>query len=297
MPASQAVTVGFIGLGVMGEPMCRNLALKSGRPVIAFDLDPAPMERLAADGVRGGGSVGEVAKAASVILLSLPGGPEVDRVVRGPDGLLAHGQAGQTVVDMSTAPVALDRAIAAELAGAGIDFADAPVARTRQAARDGTLSITVGATPEVFARLRPLLGCMGSDVLHCGPVGCGQVVKLMNNMVLFQTVVAVAEAMAIGARAGVDEGLLLQALSNGSADSFALRNHGMKAMLPRAFPDMAFPTVYAIKDATYALELAQAAGVDACGAKLALETLRRSSAAGQGGVYFPALLRLVAEEI
>jgi hypothetical protein len=116
-------------------------------------------------------------------------------------------------------------------------------------------------------------------------------------MVLFQTVNALAEALALGRRAGVEPALLFDALSKGSADSFALRNHGMKAMLPRAFPDMAFPTVYAIKDATYALELAQAAGVDACGAKLALETLRRSSAAGQGGVYFPALLRLVAEEI
>jgi len=297
MPSDDGMTIGFIGLGVMGEPMCRNLALKSGHSVIAFDQEPAPLQRLAAVGVHAAGNLREVAEAASVILLSLPGGPQVDRVVRGPDGLLAHGRRGQTVVDMSTAPVELDRAIAADLAAAGIDFADAPVARTRQAARDGTLSITVGALPEVFARLQPLLACMGNDVLHCGSVGCGQVVKLMNNMVLFQTVAALAEAMAIAGKAGVDEALLLRALSNGSADSFALRNHGLKAMLPRDFPEIAFPTDYAIKDASYALDLAQATGVDARGARLALETLQRSSEAGQGGLYFPALLRLVAGEI
>jgi len=221
----------------------------------------------------------------------------VEKVIRGPEGLLAHGRAGQVIVDMSTAPVDLDRALAAELAAAGIDFADAPVARTRQAAHDGTLSITFGAAPHLYDRLMPILSCMGSDVLHCGPVGCGQVVKLMNNMVLFQTVNALAEAMAIGAKAGVDEALLLQALGNGSADSFALRNHATKAMLPRQFPEVAFPTDYAIKDATYALDLADSAGIDARGALLALETLQRSSEAGQGGLYFPALLRVVAGEV
>lgn len=297
MPTEDGTTIGFIGLGVMGEPMCRNLAERSGHPVIAFDLDPAPLKRLENAGVRAATSLRDIAGAASVILLSLPGGPEVERVVRGPDGLLAHGRAGQVIVDMSTAPVDLDRALAADLAAAGIGFADAPVARTRQAARDGTLSITVGAAPDLYARLLPILSCMGSDVLHCGPVGCGQVVKLMNNMVLFQTVGALAEAMAIAARAGVDEALLLRALGNGSADSFALRNHAMKAMLPRQFPEIAFPTDYAIKDAGYALDLARWAGIDARGARLALETLQRSSAAGQGGLYFPALLRLVAGEI
>ena len=289
--------IGFIGLGVMGEPMCRNLALAQDRPVIAFDLAPAPLGRLATEGVRVAAGLDEIADAASVIFLSLPGGPEVDRVMRGPGGLMEQARHGQVIVDMSTAPVDLERALAGELSARGAGFADAPVARTRQAARDGTLSITVGATPEIFAQIEPLLACMGSDVLHCGPVGCGQVVKQMNNMVLFQTVAALAEAMAIGKRSGVSEELLLTALANGSADSFALRNHAMKAMLPRDFPEIGFSTDYAIKDATYALELAEAAGVDARGARLALETLQRSSAAGQGGVYFPALLRLISDEL
>jgi 3-hydroxyisobutyrate dehydrogenase-like beta-hydroxyacid dehydrogenase len=291
-----AAEIGFVGLGVMGEPMCRNLALKSGRTVIAYDLDPEPLDRLAADGVKPAASLEEIAARAAVVILSLPGGPEVERVVRGPEGLLAHARPGQTVVDMSTAPVELERALAAELAAGGAGYADAPVARTSQAARDGTLSITVGATPEVFRAIRPILACMGSDILHCGPAGCGQVVKLMNNMVLFQSVVALAEAMAIGAASGVGEALLLEALGNGSADSFALRNHAIKAMLPRSFPGDAFSTDYALKDIGYALDLAGQTGIEARGAELARDTLRRSSAAGHGGVYFPALVRLTAGE-
>jgi len=290
-------SVGFIGLGVMGEPMCRNLAQKSGAPVIAYDVRPEPLARLAAAGVQAAGSLAEVAAAADLIFLSLPGGPQVEAVMRGPGGLIEAAREGQIIVDPSTAPVELDRALAQELAARGARLADAPVARTRQAAQDGTLAISVGATPELFDEIRPALLCMGTEVLHCGPVGCGQVVKQMNNMVLFQTVVAIAEAIAIGGKAGVDEALLVQAMSNASADSFALRNHGLKAMLPRAFPETAFPTDYAIKDVSYALALADQVGIDARGAKLARETLERSSAAGQGGLYFPALIRLVAGEI
>ena len=285
-------TLGFIGLGVMGEPMCRNLAERSGREVMAFDPRPEPLERLAAGGVRAASAV-EIGEAAEVVFLSLPGGPEVESVVR---GLLPTACAGQIIVDTSTAPVAVERELAAQVASAGAAYADAPIARTRAAAREGTLSITVGAEPDVYAAIEPLLRCMGSDVLHCGPVGCGQVVKLMNNMVLFQTVVALAEAMAVARRAGVEEKLLLQALSHGSADSFALRNHGMKAMLPRNFPESAFPTDYAIKDIAYALDLARQTGVEARGALLAREVLERSSAAGQGRAYFPALIRLLEGE-
>ena len=279
--------LGFVGLGVMGEPMCRNLAEKSGREVLAFDTRPQPLGRLAGAGVRPAGSVEEVGRAAEVVFLSLPAGPEVEAVVR---ALQPVAQPGTVIVDTSTAPVALERALATELAARGAAYAAAPVARARAAAEAGTLSITVGAEPDIFAAVEPLLRCMGSDVLHCGPVGCGQVVKLMNNMVLFETVVALAEAMVVARRAGVEEGLLLEALSNGSADSFALRNHAMKAMRPRDFPEAAFPTDYAIKDVTYALELAAETGVEARGARLAREILEQSSA------YFPALIRLIEGE-
>jgi 3-hydroxyisobutyrate dehydrogenase-like beta-hydroxyacid dehydrogenase len=288
-----AGTVGFIGLGVMGEPICRNMLRKSGRDFLVFDLSEAPLQRLAADGARLAPGIATVAAAADLLFLSLPGGREVEAVCRAPDGLLAQARPGQIIVDMSTMPVALTRTLADEFAAKGAVFCDAPVARTRQAAIDGTLSIMVGADETIYETIRPLLDHAASEVTLCGPVGCGQIVKIMNNMVLFQTVVALAEALSIGGKAGIDEKVLLETMSKGSSDSFALRNHGMKAMLPRNFPDEAFPTDYALKDVSYALELARDVGIVAEGAQLASDMLKRSSEAGNGKAYFPALIRLL----
>ena len=155
---------------------------------------------------------------------------------------------GWTIVDCSTAPVSLARQLYAEFEGKACAFADAPVARTRQAAIDGTLSIMVGATDATFARIEPLLRTMASEVTHCGEAGAGQAVKILNNMILFQTGVALAEALTIARANGIDGKVLYETLTKGSADSFALRNHGMKAMLPGVFPERAFSTTYALKD-------------------------------------------------
>ena len=283
-------TIGFIGVGVMGEPMCRNLAAKSGAAVIAWDIDPQPLQRLAVDGVATASSIAEIAEAAGVILLSLPGGEQLEEVCA---ELLGHSRADQVVIDTSTSPVALSRGMATRFNAVGVDYADAPIARTRQAAQDGTLSIMVGATPDLFDRIRPWLDCMAADVTRCGEVGAGQVAKLMNNMVLFQTVVALAEALSVARRAGVDGGVLFEVLSKGSADSFALRNHGMKALLPGDFPERAFSTDYARKDLAYAVQLAGELGLDPQGARNAAAILGASSDAGFGANYFPALLKVI----
>ena len=197
---------------------------------------------------------------------------------------------------MSTCPVAIARKAAAALAEKGMIFADAPVARTRQAAIDGTLSIMVGSDDETFETLRPYLAAAATDITHCGGIGTGQVVKLLNNMLLIQSVVALGEALTIGERAGVDRALLVDTLSKGSADSFALRNHVKKAMLPRDFPVGAFGTDYATKDIAYALELANDAGVKSPAGELAKEMLEKTSAAGYGAEYFPVLLKLIEGE-
>jgi 3-hydroxyisobutyrate dehydrogenase len=290
---SDGQTIGFIGLGVMGEPMCGNLLAKSGAAIVAYDISPAPMERLRAAGAAVGSSVADVARRSDVVFLSLPGGAQVGAVCEGEEGLLARARPGQTIVDLSTSPVSLARDLARRFGEKGADFADAPVARTREAAQKGTLSVMVGATPEVFARLEPLLRCMASDVTHCGAAGAGQLVKIANNMVLFQNVNAIAEALAIGRRAGVDPAVLLGTLAKGSADSFALRNHGMKAMLPGVFPERAFSTEYALKDLGYALELARAEGIKLRGAELLAEILRETIASGHGREYFPVLAKVV----
>ena len=225
-------TLGFIGLGVMGEPMCGHLARRSGRPVLAHDLRPEPLTRLAADGVRPA-QLAEIAEKCDLILLSLPDGKAVAAVVA---ALEPHLSPGQCVVDTSTSSVALTREIGARLTARGIGYADAPVARTREAAARGELSIMVGATDAVFAHMRPVLETMGTDVTHCGGIGCGQVVKILNNMLVFQHTAALAEAMAIGRRNGVPPEMLLPTIAKGSGDSFVLRSHGMKSMLPARFP-------------------------------------------------------------
>jgi hypothetical protein len=284
-------TLGFIGTGVMGEPMCRNLAAKSGRRVLAWDLSPAPLARLREAGVGTAASPAELAAQASILFLCLPGGAQLHSLCEGQ--LLAAARKGLTIVDLGTSGVGLTRDLAQRFAARGADYADAPIARTREAAQKGTLSITVGAAPAVFERIAPLLRCLGTDITHCGGVGSGQVVKILNNMVLFQTVNALAEALALGRRAGVDSALLFDALSKGSADSFALRNHGMKAMLPGAYPERAFSVEYAAKDNGYALELGRETGVELRGAQLLAGLLEEARAAGLGAAYWPAIARIV----
>ena len=288
---SESQSLGFIGTGVMGEPMCRNLAAKSGWRVIAWDPQPEPLERLRAQGVLIAGSPGEVAAQAEVLFVCLPGGAQLKQLCE--SALLPAARKGLTLVDLGTSGVALSRELARRFAARGTDYADAPIARTREAAQKGTLSITVGASREVFARIEPLLRCMGSDVTHCGGVGNGQAVKILNNMVLLQTVNALAEALALGRRAGVEPALLFEALSKGSADSFALRNHGMNAMLLGAYPERAFSVAYAAKDNGYALELGRETGVRLRGAQLLAEVLEEAKAAGFGDAYWPVISRVV----
>jgi 3-hydroxyisobutyrate dehydrogenase len=287
--AAPISTIGFIGLGVMGEPMCGHLARRSGIPIVAFDLRAEPLARVAEHGVKAG-SLEQIAAGCDVILLSLPDGKAVAKVI---DQLEPHLRAGQCVVDTSTSSVELTRQIGARLTAKGIQYADAPVARTREAASRGELSIMVGATPETFARIKPILETMGTDVTHCGPIGCGQVVKILNNMLVFQHCGALAEAIAIGRRNGVPADVLLPTMAMGSGDSFVLRNHGMKAMLPGVFPERAFSTRYAMKDLSYALEMAEASGLDMEAAKLTMERLKKADQAGYGDQYHPVVLKVI----
>jgi 3-hydroxyisobutyrate dehydrogenase-like beta-hydroxyacid dehydrogenase len=287
--------LGFVGLGVMGEAMCRNLARKSGARVIAYDVRPEPLAALKADGVEAAASPAAVAARAETTFLCLPGEPQVRAVCLGAGGVVAGLRAGQTLVDMSTCPVALARELAQAAATRGADFLDAPVARTAQAARDGTLSIMVGGEAAVFERLRPLLACMGSEVTHCGAAGAGQVVKLMNNMVVAQTVVALAEALAVARASGVvDPRVLFETLAKGSADSFVLRNHGMKSLLPDRHPtEGAFPTSYIVKDLSYALGLAESCGLTLRQATTTKQLMDETAAAGYAREYYTAVLRVI----
>lgn len=282
-------TIGFIGLGVMGEAMCRNIVKADSWAVIAHDLNPEPLARIEKNGAKAATSAQEVAQGADLVISCLPGGNEVRQLLLGPSGLIEQVGDGQIVIDMSTSPPALMQEIAAAANERGAHFADAPVARTRQAAVDGTLSIMVGADKPLFDAIRPVLSTMGRDIVHCGATGAGQVVKIMNNMVVFQTVAALNEAVSIAERAGVSGDLLFETMSNASGDSFVLRSHGMKSILPQDYPEMAFSAKYAAKDLAYALEMAKEHGVRAPGAAHVAELLAEAIEAGDGDLYFPVI--------
>lgn len=290
-------TVGFIGLGVMGEPICRNLARKLGdtgaERLLVHDLSPDPVERLVAEGAQRAPDLQALVRVADLVLMSLPGEPEVEAVVLGDGGLAEAVRPGTIVVDLSTTPVGLTRSLAARLKRSDVDLVDAPVARTRAAAEAGTLAIMLGGEPAALDAVVPFLATAATDIARCGGSGCGQMVKILNNMVLFETVHALAEALAIARRGGLDGTILFEALANGSADSFALRNHGMKAVLPGDFPRRAFSVAYAAKDLDYALDLAEAAGVPAPGAEAVRDAFRRAAAAGFADDYWPVISQVV----
>lgn len=288
-------TIGFIGLGVMGNGMCRNLARKSGKRVVAHDAVPDALDAVREAGAEGVRSVAEVAAEADIIFLSLPGKEQVQEVCVGEGGLLETGRSGQTVVDFSTIPVRQARELGERFFGRGIDFADSPVARGREAAQKGTLSVMIGATSKVYERVLPFLQCVATDISYCGAVGTGQVLKLTNNMLVFTHVVALAEAMTAGQRAGVEPDRLLNILSKGSGDSFVLRNHGMKAMLTRQFPSPAFSSDYVLKDLDYILEMGADNDVVLGCAELIRGYYRSAVDRGFGDEYFPAVMKVIEQ--
>src|SRR5438477_1615263 len=285
--------IGFIGVGVMGEPICRHLASKSGKEVRAYDTNPEPLERLKAHGVKPMEGVREVAEKSEMVFLSLPGAVEVKQVCVGRASLLIHQRPGTYIIDLSTTPVALTRDLEARFSARGIHFIDAPVARTRAAAEEGKLSVMVGCKESLFPRVKPLLEHFASEITRCGPAGAGQAMKLINNMVLFQNVVALAEALAVIRKLGLDPAKALEVLSKGSADSFALRHHAIQAMLPNKFPEKAFSVEYALKDVSYALELAKIARIELSGLKNAKALLEKAAAAGHTTEYFPVIAKLI----
>ncbi|MEZ5931241.1 MAG: NAD(P)-dependent oxidoreductase [Alphaproteobacteria bacterium] len=287
--------LGFIGLGVMGEPMCRNL-INAGRwRVTAYDRQPEPLARLQGHGARAAASPKALIETVDLVITCLPGGREVRELFLGPERLIDHLDKGQILIDMSTSPPSLMRELAEATTARGALFADAPIARTRQAAADGTLAIMVGAEPALFDVIEPVLAAMGSDVMHCGAPGAGQVIKIMNNMVLFQTVQALAEAITLAEGAGVDGKVLFETMTKGSGDSFALRNHGMKSLLPETYPERAFSVRYAAKDLAYALEMAGEQGVVASGAESVAKRFEQAIAAGHGDAYFPVIRKLIGD--
>ena len=285
--------IGFIGLGVMGSGIAKNIAAKSGLRVFVWDEQPETLAKAQDYNCTPASSLKDLIETVDLIGVCLPSGANLEALCNGDGGALAHIRPGQIFVDFGTSPVKLTRELAARFGERGAAYADAPIARGREAAQLGTLSITVGATDQIFNAIAPILNCAGTDVLHCGDVGCGQIVKIMNNMILVQNVVALAEGLATARAAGLRDDVLLKALQSGSADSYALRNHGMKAMWPGEFPKRAFSTRYALKDVGYAIDLGKEADLDLTGAKTSRALLEKAIDAGFDQDYWPVLLKVI----
>jgi len=219
--------IGFIGLGLMGTPMAKNL-LKAGYDLKVHDINRKAVDEAVGLGAKGDLSPKEVAASAEAIFLSLPGDSEVEEVILGKGGILEAERPGSVVVDMSTISPLTAKRMAEALQKHGMEMLDAPVSGGQEGAREGSLTIMVGGKPEVFERMHPVLQKLGKNVTHIGGHGAGQVAKAANQIIVGLTIEAVAEALVFASKAGVDPEKVRKALLGGYAQSRVLELHGRR---------------------------------------------------------------------
>ncbi len=251
-------TVGFVGLGIMGRPMLRNL-IKAGHTVVAFGRTPAKLDAAVAGGAQCCSSNADVGARAEIVITMLPDGPEVEEVVLGPDGILSGSKPGSLIIDMSSISPLVSQRIAAACAQKGVDFLDAPVSGGEPKAVDGTLAIMVGGKPEVFSKAEPILKCMGSTVTLTGPVGAGNTTKLANQIMVACNIAAMGEALALATRCGLNPEVVVNAVKAGLAGSAVLNTKG-PMLIARNFKP-GFRIDLHQKDLRNALETAEANSV------------------------------------
>jgi 2-hydroxy-3-oxopropionate reductase len=218
-------TVGFVGLGIMGRPMLRNL-LKAGHTVIAYGRNAEKLDACVADGAERGASNSDVGARASIVFTMLPDGPQVEEVVLGEGGILEESKPGSLIVDMSSINPLVSQKIAEVCAAEGVDFLDAPVSGGEPKAIEGTLAIMAGGREESFRKAEPFLKCMGSSVTLTGGVGAGNVTKLANQIMVACNIAAMGEALALSTRCGLDPEVVLNAVKGGLAGSAVLNAKG-----------------------------------------------------------------------
>ena len=284
--------IGFIGLGAMGGPMAKNL-VKSGYALSVYDIVPEKMTPLVEDGAAGAASCKQAAEEADVVITMLPSSPHVREAVLAADGVIEGIRPGSVLVDMSTIDPVTTKDIATKLSERGVTMLDAPVARGVPAAVAGTLAIFVGGDESTFLELKPLLLAMGKDIDYAGDIGSGEVVKLVNNLILSVNVCALAEGLVLGIKAGVKPEVLFDALSQGSANSFALQNHFKNFVYKGKFEEGVFPVEYMIKDISLALRTAESSHVPQYFGALALQTYEAAAASGLGELYYPVVAKVM----
>ena len=289
MKINRIKKIGFIGLGVMGMSMFRNLSKSNKYEVNGFDIDKEKMNRT---DLKKSISIEEIFKKNDLIITCLPGGAQVEELFF-KKKMINFVREKQIIVDMSTSQPQLMVKISNNIKNKDAFFVDAPIARTRQAAIDGTLAIMVGSQKEIFDIVKPVFELMGSDVMYCGNIGSGQFTKILNNMILFQNVLALTEACQIAENYDLNVEQLFQNISKCSGASFALKNHGLKSIVKNYYPKRAFSVEYAKKDLSYAIELAENKNITLRGCKNINDLFSNAIDEGYGDLYFPVIKKII----
>ena len=271
--------LGFVGLGIMGRPMARNL-LKAGYPLTVWNRSRPGIDALVEAGADEAGSAGAVAERSDVVITIVGDSPDVERVALGEGGIIEGAHEGLVHVDMSTISPSVTRSIAGRYAEAGVEMLDAPVSGGEQGAIEGTLSIMAGGRQETFERCRAVLEVLGRKLVYCGPSGSGQVVKLCNQVVVGLNNLAMGEALVLAAKAGVDPATMVEAVSAGAGSSWALQNLAPRILSGDFRPG--FKVSHQQKDLRLALELANQRSAPLPGTALVHQLFAALEAEGLG---------------
>jgi 2-hydroxy-3-oxopropionate reductase len=278
--------IGFIGLGIMGKPMAKNL-LAAGYPLTVHSRSPGPVDEVVAAGASRADGPAAVATSSDVTITMLPDTNDVQDVLTGAAGVLEGAAAGSLVIDMSSIDPAPTREMAETFAKRDVAMVDAPVSGGERGAIDGTLSIMIGGDADAVARAEPIFDVLGKTIVHVGPSGAGQVTKACNQLVVAATIEAVAEALLLAERSGVDPAKVREALLGGFAGSKILDVHGQR-MLDRAF-DPGFRIRLHRKDARIIEDAAADTGTPIPSFAIVAAQLQRALEDGDGELDHSAL--------
>jgi len=280
--------IGFIGLGIMGKPMSRNL-LKAGYELVVFNRSKGAVNELVAAGAKAAENPREVAEQAEIVITMLPNSPHVREVVLGEAGVIEGAAKGSVVIDMSSIAPLVSREIAARLAEKGIEMLDAPVSGGEPKAIEGTLSVMVGGKKEIFDKCLPVMKAMASSVVLVGSAGAGNVAKLANQIIVALNIAAISEALVLAAKAGADPDLVYQAIRGGLAGS-AVLDAKAPLIMDRKF-NPGFRIDLHIKDLNNVLETSHSIGVPLQLTASVMEIMQALKVDGLGDADHGSLVR------
>jgi 2-hydroxy-3-oxopropionate reductase len=287
-----AQVIGFIGLGIMGRPMARNL-LKAGYPLVVHSRSRGPVDEIAGAGAKVGTSARDVAAQSDVLITMLPNSPDVEQVVLGRDGVIEGARPGLVLLDMSTISPLVSQKIGAALAAKSVQMLDAPVSGGEKGAIDGVLSIMVGGDKAVFDKALPIFQAMGKTITHLGPLGAGGFTKLANQIIVAVNLTALGEALTLAKKAGLDRELTLTALAGGLAGSKCLDQKKPNYVAETYNPGFKIDLHY--KDLGLIMESARALGVPLPATAVVQELFSALRVKGRGGLDHSGVITLLED--